>query len=209
MTVVFAPQKAPKAGDQPYHLAQGGRGFRRLGPVGDDPGRLPFLGIEHHVTGQMRAVPAPRDQVQDAPGDDQVQDQSPFQPLQGAQLQRFHPAARFPNAEKNFHQPAASIPVNQFDHLLQGLGGPVGQQPPLDRLLTRRRLFLPRQDRGHGHGGLAVMGRQRDHRAIERLPHQAGRAIRRRRQGEFDLSQRFALGQPPLSFSLSIDDAPF
>ena len=96
----------------------------------------------------------------------------------------------------DFHQPAASIPVNQFDHLLQGLGGPVGQQPPLDRLLTRRRLFLPRQDRGHGHSGLAVMGRQRDHRAIERLPHQAGRAIRRRRQGEFDLSQCVALGQP-------------
>ena len=102
MTVVFAPQKATKAGDQPHHLAQRWRGFGRLGAMGHDPGRLPFFGIEYHVTGQMRAVPALRDQMQDVSGDDQVNDQDPLQPLQGAQLQRFHPAARFPNPEKNF-----------------------------------------------------------------------------------------------------------
>ncbi len=38
----------------------------------DDPGGLPFLGIEHHVTGQIWAIPAPSDQVQDPPGHDQV-----------------------------------------------------------------------------------------------------------------------------------------
>ena len=100
MAVVFAAEKAPEAGDQPHHLAQRWRGFGRWGAMGHDPGGLPFLGIEQHVTGQIRAIPAPRDQVQDAPGDDQVKDQGPFQPRQGAQLQRFHPAARFPNAEK-------------------------------------------------------------------------------------------------------------
>ena len=57
--------------------------------------------------------------MQDAPGDDQVQDQSALQPLQGAQLQRLDPAARFPNPEKNFHQPAATIPINQFHDRLE------------------------------------------------------------------------------------------
>ncbi len=54
MIVVFAPEKAPKAGDQPRHRPQGRRDCRWFGAVGDDPGGLPFLGIEHHVTGQIR-----------------------------------------------------------------------------------------------------------------------------------------------------------
>ena len=96
----------------------------------------------------------------------------------------------------DFDQPAFSIPINELYHILERVRRPVGQQPPLDRRLTRRRRLFPGQDRGYGHGGLAVMRRQHDHRAIERLPHRPGRAIRRRRQGEFDLPQRFALGYP-------------
>ena len=40
MTIVFAPEKAPKAGDQPYHLTQGWRCFWRFSAMGDDPGGL-------------------------------------------------------------------------------------------------------------------------------------------------------------------------
>jgi len=68
MTVVLAPQEAPKPGDQAYHLAQWWWDSGWLGLVGDDPGRPPFLRIEHHGKGRIRAVPAPRDQMQDAPG---------------------------------------------------------------------------------------------------------------------------------------------
>ena len=101
MTVVFAAEKATKASDQTDHLTQRGWCFRRLGAMGHDPGGLPFLGIEHHVTRQIGAVPPPGDQVQDAPSDDQINHQGPLQPLQGTQLQRLDLAARFPNAEKN------------------------------------------------------------------------------------------------------------
>ena len=196
MTVLFAPEKPAEAGDQPHPLSQGWRCCRRWVTVGHDPGGLPFLGIEPHVARQIRAVPAPGHQVQDAPGDDEVNDQGPLQPLQGGQLQGLDLAARFPNSEENFHEPAPPIPVDEFDHLLQRLGGPVGQQPPFNRLLAGRRAFLAGQNRRHGHGGLAVMRRQRHPFAIQRLPHQPGGTIRRRRQGEFDLPQRFALGQP-------------
>ena len=73
---------------------------------------------------------------------------------------------------------------------------PMGQQAPLNRGLTGRRLLFPRQDRGHGHGGLAVMRRQRHHLPVQRLPHEPGRAVRGGRQGEFHLPQRGALRQP-------------
>lgn len=42
----------------------------------------------------------PQVKVRDAPGDDQVKDQGPFQSLQGARSQRLDPAARFPGPEK-------------------------------------------------------------------------------------------------------------
>lgn len=70
--------------------------------MGHDPSGLPFLGIEHHVTERVRAVAAPGHSVREAPGDDQVKEQRAFQPLQGSQLQRLDPAARFPNPEENF-----------------------------------------------------------------------------------------------------------
>ena len=91
VTVMVAPEKPAKAGDQPHHLTQGGWSFRRFGAVPDDPGGLPFLGIEHHVARQIRAVPAPGHQVQDAPGDDEVNDQGPLQPLQVLTASRCHP----------------------------------------------------------------------------------------------------------------------
>ena len=57
IAVAVAPEKPAKAGDQPHHLTQGWRDCRGFGAVDDDPGGLPFLGIEHHVTRQIRAVP--------------------------------------------------------------------------------------------------------------------------------------------------------
>ena len=105
MTVVFAPEKAAEVGDQAHPLTQGWGRFRRRAAMGHDPGRRPFLGIEHHVTRQVRAVPAPGHQVQGAPGDGQVNHQGSFQPLQRLQLQRLDPAACFPNLEKNFDIP--------------------------------------------------------------------------------------------------------
>ena len=105
MTVAFATQEAAKAGDQPRHLTQGWRDGRGFGAVGDDPGGRSFLGIEHHVTRPIRAVPTLGHEVEDAPGDDQVNHQSPLQPLQGAQLQGFDPAAGFPNLEEHFDIP--------------------------------------------------------------------------------------------------------
>ncbi len=88
--------------------------------------------------------------MQDAPSDDQVDHQGAFEPLQGTQLQGFHSTPRFQDAEENFHEPAAAIPVNQFDHCLQGFSGPIGEQPPYDGLFTGGGLFFTSQDRGDG-----------------------------------------------------------
>ena len=138
MTVVFAPQEAPEIGDQPHHLAQRRWGFRVFNPVCDDPDGLPFLGIEHHIAGQIWAISAPGDPVQYPLGHDQVNHQGPFQPFQGAQLQRLNPAARFPNSKENFDQPAFSIPINQLNYILQSFRRPMGQQSPHQHRLTRR-----------------------------------------------------------------------
>ena len=142
---------------------------------GDGPrstGGRPFLGIAYHVTGQLRAVAAPRDQVQDAPGDDQINHQRPFQALKSPQWQRLDPAARFPDSEKNLNQPVFSIPINELNHILQGFRRPVGQQPPDQCRLSGRRLPLARQQRGHRRGRLPVMGRQRHRLAVQSLAHQ-------------------------------------
>lgn len=79
----------------------------------------------------------------------QVDHQGAFEPFQRPQLQGFHPATRFQDAEENFHPPAAAIPVNQFDHRVQGFGGPLGEQPPFDGLFTGGWLFFTGQDRGN------------------------------------------------------------
>src|SRR5512135_775039 len=126
MTITLAPEKPAKARDQTHHQTQGRWRVWWGASVRDNPGRLPFFGIKHHVARQVGAVPAPGDQMQNPPRDDQVDDQGSFQPLQRAQLQRLNPAARFENSEKNLDQPAAPIPLDQFYHLLQGLRQPVG-----------------------------------------------------------------------------------
>lgn len=59
MTVAFAAKKAAEAGDQAHHLAQARRGSRWRRAMSHDPGGLPFLGSEHHLAGQVRAIPAP------------------------------------------------------------------------------------------------------------------------------------------------------
>jgi hypothetical protein len=96
----------------------------------------------------------------------------------------------------DFHPPAAAIPLDEFHHGFQGFGGPVGQQAPLNRRRAGRRVFFPRQDRGHGHGGLAVMGRQGHHVPVQRLPHPPRRPVRRGGQGELDLPQGVAPRDP-------------
>ncbi len=61
MPSCLPPQTKPvKRAISAFHLAQAGAGDSGgLGPVSDDPGRLPFLGIEHHAAGQIRG-PGPR-----------------------------------------------------------------------------------------------------------------------------------------------------
>jgi hypothetical protein len=57
VTIVFTAEKPTEARDQAHHRIQGWWGLGRWTAVGDDPGGLPLLGIEHHVTRQIRAIP--------------------------------------------------------------------------------------------------------------------------------------------------------
>ena len=110
---------------------------------------------------------------------DQVDHQSAFEPLQRAQLQSFDLTPRFQDAEKDFDQPAAAIPVDEFDHGFQGFGTAVGQQTPCDGLFTGRWLFLAGQNCRDGDSGCACVCGQSDSIAIQRLAHRAGGPIRR------------------------------
>ena len=68
-------EEAAETGDEPDHLTQWGRGLRGLCTVGNDPGRLPFFRVKDHLAGEVWAFPAPGDEVEDAPGDDQIDHQ--------------------------------------------------------------------------------------------------------------------------------------
>ena len=72
MTIPLAPEQPAKASDQAPPPAQRRWRDGRGTPVGDDPGRLPFLRSKPHVTRQVGAVPAPGDQLQAPPSDAQV-----------------------------------------------------------------------------------------------------------------------------------------
>jgi len=118
-------------------------GCRAVGGVGDDPRGLPLLGIEHDLTGQVRALPAPGHQMQDAPCNDQVNHQRPFQPFQGTQLQRFYRQPDFKILKK--FRSASGGGTNQSVHdRFQGLGQAVGEQPPFQRFFSRRWILFPR-----------------------------------------------------------------
>lgn len=54
-----------------------------------------FLAVKHRVTRQVRAFLAKRHQMEDAPGEDEVDHQQPLQPFHAGQLPGFNAATTF------------------------------------------------------------------------------------------------------------------
>ena len=108
--IVLAPQVAAQSGDPTEHDGQRRRGHRRWPVVNRDVDGLPFGRVQDRIARQVGGGPPQQGQVLNPPGDDQIQSQGRFQPLQGAQLQRFHAAAGFENSKKNLDIPLA-IPL--------------------------------------------------------------------------------------------------
>ena len=105
-----------------------------------------LFGVKDNVAGQVRALLAGGDHMQDAPCDDHVNGQGPFQPLDLPQLQGLDPAAGLQDAEEHLHQPAPPVPIDQLNGLFQGSRHAVSQEPPHHWRLAGRRVVLLRQD---------------------------------------------------------------
>ena len=150
--------------------------------MGHDPGRLPFLGIEHHVTRQVRAVPAPGHQVQGCARRWPGKSPRPVPNAPASPVAAPRPGSLLSKSGKNFDQPASSIPINELYHILERVRRPVGQQSPHQRRLPGRGLFFPGQDRGYGHRRLTVMRRQGHRLAIQSLAYPARWTVRGGRQ---------------------------
>ena len=143
LPVTFSGEESAKHGDAADDFTHGGR-FLGWGLLGQQPRGLPFNGVKHFAGGQF-GMDAPQSyQVGQSPGDDQINDQSQFEFFGMPQLQRLDTAAVLEHMEQGFDFPPAAIPVDQLCGLLQRGDGSIGQQTPLDRLLS---LLRPRRSK--------------------------------------------------------------
>src|SRR5512147_2286654 len=138
--------------------------------------------------GELRTLPAERDQRKDAPADNEVKRERPLQTLAGPELQGLDPAARFQNPEEHLREPPTPIPIDALTALLQGGQPLVREQPPLDRPLAFGWLLLTSENRRH-RKRLAPLGRQLKAGHAQRLDNRPRRARPVPRQRELHLPQ--------------------
>ena len=200
VAIAFAAEEAAETGDEPGHLAQRWRDVWGRFPMGDDPGGPPFFRVEDHFAREVGAFPSPRDEMENPPRDDPVEDQGALQPLKRPQLQRFDPATRFQDPKEDFDQPAATIPLNQLHDRVQGVGGAVGQQPPVNGRGPLRRTVFTRQNRGDRDRRGTRSRRERDRFPVEGLAHETRGSARGGGERQFNGPQRFA------AFDAELDD---
>ena len=161
-SVAFACKEAAEHGDQSQDLVESWEvsgWFLLVKEVGG----MPFIFVEEQDGGQFGAGSAESHQHSNPPGDHEVQCDGTLQTSDGSQLQSLNAAAVLEDVEEDLDFPACAIPVNQFRHLFERLGGAIGQQAPLDRATAGRWIDLL----GHHTGGpdcLVV--------AMMRIPHQ-------------------------------------
>jgi hypothetical protein len=115
-------RKPPSHGHPSQDLVESGWVSRRLLLV-EEIGGMPFVLVEEQVGGQVWAGPAASHQHRNAPGHDQVQRDSALQAVDRPQLQGLDPAAVLEDVEEDLDLPTCTIPVNQFCHLVDRLGG--------------------------------------------------------------------------------------
>ena len=88
----------------------------------------------------------------------------------------------------DFDFPARSVPLDPFSRLVEGVGRPVAQQTPVERLDPGRRGFFPGSQRGHRHG-FAAFRVQRDPFGPHRQHHRPARPARPGREDGVHLAQ--------------------
>ena len=149
-----AGQEAAQLGKPVDRLAQGGWRLRRRGcPMDGAIQGLPFLQCQQRRTRHIRHRPAQHGRIENPPGNDAIQGQTPLQPRGGRQLAGFDATATFQNSVPDFHASATSIPVHPRTRLGSRVDSTRGQQQPLDRVGPSGRRLFQCLHRPQRHGG--------------------------------------------------------
>ena len=110
------------------------------GPAANgDIDRLPFSQVQDGIAGQLRGSRPSRVRDWNPPGDDQVHGQGRFQSAPGAQLPKASTRQPVLKIRKNFDTPARFRTTGSIQSLGRGVGRPVAQQTPVERLDPGRR----------------------------------------------------------------------
>src|SRR6266478_6918816 len=114
--------------------------------------RLPFVFGEHRGAGQVGDFTPESRHVKDAPGDDHVDRQTVGEPGDCSKLPLLDEAPALERAVIDLDPPSTRVPVDLLHRLRERAHLQGGQQHPLQRLDSVRRMFLARQHGPHVQG---------------------------------------------------------
>ncbi len=130
-----ASDKTAQLGNPLDDLRKRGRLWRWLRDAMDGTREgLPFFGVQQDATGRLGHRTRQHGGIQNPPRQDAVERQTATQALSRRELACFNAATAFQNPMPDLNAPAARVPLNALDGVLNGLHGNRGQQQPLNRL---------------------------------------------------------------------------